>query len=306
VSGAEPAVQQNGGVLPLVLPLFAGLFLIAVVALVLARRQSSEPGVLARSVRWAERLSTRLTTFGAAAVIGLLGTTVVMLAHMLLGRLLGSLTFDNPAPISGMANVDLDVYTWTDSHLVAVQGGAVANGWHRLNELITQMGNNHQLRLVTVGLVVVLTILSKRRRWVPFVVLGGAIVVEKYVQTWVAHAANRGHPPLTLGTWPSGGTTRVLCVYGLAVFLLLRIYRPSRRVQIAAWAGVASLGLIEAYTRWYLEKHWFLDTIGGLTFGAGLLLVFCLATAALDPDPQVPAEAEPDEPALTSDAPATH
>src|SRR5436853_214194 len=55
---------------------------------------------------------------------------------------------------------------------------------------------------------------------------------------------HRGHPPTTLGTWPSGGMARVMVVYGLVIFFVVLRYAPARA---RAWAiGGSVLMLAES------------------------------------------------------------
>ncbi len=165
--------------------------------------------------------------------------------------------------------LDVPVFDW---YAARQQGGAWQQGWL----LLTQMGNRRQTQTVVIvgaiALTVGLAIAGGRRRWVPLVVLPTAYLMEKYGQVILAQAVDRGHPPTTLGTWPSGGVARLLVAYGLVLVLVLVVTEASARTWGLAGTGLLALAVIEAYSRTYLLKHWFTDVLGGFVVG-GLILV---------------------------------
>jgi membrane-associated phospholipid phosphatase len=114
-------------------------------------------------------------------------------------------------------------------------------------------------------------------RWLPSVLLVLAYFATKYAQTIVKATVNRGHPPTSLGTWPSGGVSRVIVIYGLIVFFLIVRFRPrDRRLWFAGATLIAVLATIQAYARIYNLEHWITDVIGGFLFGPMLLLTMIL------------------------------
>jgi membrane-associated phospholipid phosphatase len=88
-------------------------------------------------------------------------------------------------------------------------------------------------------------------------------------------------PPGAGGNYPSGGCARVVLGYGLVVWFCLRERRkPSRPLAVLLYGLVLAAGVLEAYSRTYLLKHWVTDTVGGLVYG-GVLLVGAVAVATL-------------------------
>ena len=98
---------------------------------------------------------------------------------------------------------------------------------------------------------------------------------------------DRGHPPTTLGTWPSGGCARVILVYGLIVYFSLR-WRDTESVRawVAGWSLVALAASIQAYAHLYNLEHWFTDVAGGLVFGVILLLTMTSVAWVLGGSPK--------------------
>ena len=118
----------------------------------------------------------------------------------------------------------------------------------------------------------------RRQRWLPPAVLGAAILVDHSVLMALHRTFKRlGPPGNPLGTYPSGGTDRVVLFYGLIAYLLWREFSGSRRGKIWAIGAVAALAFNQAYCREYLSQHWFIDIISGLLYGALLLAPFIAA-----------------------------
>jgi membrane-associated phospholipid phosphatase len=158
-----------------------------------------------------------------------------------------------------------------------------AHYWDRINDGLTLMGNRPEIKAVCLVSAVVLAVLWRRRGWwIPPVVIGVAFFAEKFGQTVLAKVADRGHPPTTLGTYPSGGCARLIAIYGAILFLvLLTLPRATRAVRFAVWTLLSLAAFVEGYTRIYLLKHWFTDVIGGWIYGSLLLGVLVAATATL-------------------------
>jgi membrane-associated phospholipid phosphatase len=178
---------------------------------------------------------------------------------------------------------DRPVYDWFREH----QAGA---SWTRANEILTLMGDRHLIYGITAVVMVVLFLLAPRRRWAPPFLAGMAVLIEQVVRVGLLKVVDRGHPPTSDGTWPSGGVGRILAIYGMLLFLLLWC-AAERRVLITRCSAprtVAAVGVLlaamatfEGYTRLYLLKHWLTDVLGGYVFGALLLAVFVFAGRAL-------------------------
>jgi membrane-associated phospholipid phosphatase len=153
-------------------------------------------------------------------------------------------------------------------------------GWAHIMNVVTQLGNIPETRTAGVVFAVLLAFVAPRR-WVPAVLILGVIVVEKYQQTLLAAIVDRGHPPTTLGTYPSGGCARLICVYGTILFLSLELARAGRRTRVLAWTPLWAAAFAEGYSRWYLNKHWVTDVLGGWFYGGLLLAVVVFAGRAL-------------------------
>lgn len=181
-------------------------------------------------------------------------------------------------------SVDRPVFTWFAQH----QLGA---GWTHAWQTLTQMGSRSLTQKVTLVAAVLLAVARGRGRrgrrgrwWVPLTMLPIGYLFEKFGQRFVKLIVDRGHPPTTLGTWPSGGVARLVVVAGLVIYLGLRWRGAGRRVWLGAWSALAFVATVEAYSRAYLQKHWLTDILGGYAYGALALLAVVAAIAVLDRD----------------------
>jgi membrane-associated phospholipid phosphatase len=178
----------------------------------------------------------------------------------------------------GIARLEHPVDWWAFHLSDRVRGHGLA----RVMNVLTQMGNLWEVRITGVVFSVLLGIVLWRRRWwAPAVLILGVIVVEKYQQSMLATMVHRGHPPTTLGTYPSGGCARLISVYGVILFAVLETARAGRRARVAAYTLLGVAAFTEGYSRWYLNKHWITDVLGGWFYGALLLAVAVFAGRAL-------------------------
>jgi len=215
----------------------------------------------------------RFTPFGAAVILGAIGTGIAAGITYLLGLI-----------TRHTGTFDLAVFRWTAIKVNrAIQAnGTVYSDWHRIAQLMTDPGNKHQIWIVTTICALALAFAYKERFWVPPLVLFCAVLAQHYLQIWIGNAVHRGHPPTTLGTYPSGGISRIIAIYGLIAFLALIRFTPARRWVVVTWTVVALLTVQESYSRWFLQKHWMTDIIGGIIFGLLLLAAYTIATLALE------------------------
>jgi len=200
----------------------------------------------------------------ASVVVLVAGLVATLLLGYLFGKLAGAL--ERP--------VDVPVFHWSQDHAVG--------WWHGANALVTQMGNRPIVKVVALVSAVVLAVAWRRRWWVPPAAIATAYLTERYGQQLLAVTVHRGHPPTTHGTYPSGGSARVVAIYGVILFLAL-VVAPGlrRRVGALAWSVLALLAYTEGYTRIYLLKHWATDAVGGWVFGAMVLAVVVAAVTTL-------------------------
>lgn len=180
---------------------------------------------------------------------------------------------------------DVPVYEWWVARVADAPGW-----WSRSWLTLTNIGGLTQTQTLTAVFAVVLAVLwrvlwRRRQWWVPLVVLPVGYVLEKTLQDLLKLVVDRGHPPTTLGSFPSGGCARVVLVYGLIVFLLLWGARVrDRRVWVAGGALVAVCATIQAYARTFNLEHWVTDVAAGLVFGLMLLVTMVVAVVVLDRD----------------------
>jgi membrane-associated phospholipid phosphatase len=156
------------------------------------------------------------------------------------------------------------------------------DAWARIMKVVTQAGNLPQTRTTGVAFSIALAFVAGRRLWwAPALLILSVIVVEKYQQTMLATIVDRGHPPTTLGTYPSGGCARLISIYGVILYLVLELTRAGRRTRILTWTVLSVAAFMEGYSRWYLNKHWVTDILGGWLYGGLLLAVAVFAGRAL-------------------------
>jgi membrane-associated phospholipid phosphatase len=169
-----------------------------------------------------------------------------------------------------------------------------APGWARVMRVVTQSGNLPETRTAAVAASVLLAYLARPRWWAPSVLILSVVVVEKYQQSLLATIVDRGHPPTTLGTYPSGGCARLISIYGVIIFAVLELTRAGRRTRVLAWSVLWTAAFVEGYSRWYLNKHWITDVLGGWFYGGLLLAVAVFAGRALLSRAPEPAAAMPE------------
>lgn len=253
--------------------------------------------------RPAANLRRRLSAAGAAlehglgrpvAALGVVfaGSGAMLLVLWLLGELAQVVE----------PTVDVPLFDWFQAR----QGPPA---WSSTWLFLTDIGSlDLTQRIVAVAAVVFALLYARRRWWAPPALLLSGYAVEKLGQEALKILVDRGHPPTTLGTWPSGGCARVAVVYGLVVFLTLRWFQvTSTRAWVAGWSVVATAEAVQAYARTVNLEHWFTDVLGGMVFGVLLVLTMTAAGAILLSAPSATGPAASEFPeARTADALLQH
>jgi len=222
---------------------------------------SSVTGVLRGSVR---PVTAALGRIPGAVFVYLLGIGSVMMILWPFGVL-----------ARGSQPLDDKVFAWAQNH--------TTDGLTALMDILTQMGNRPVTKPVTIVAIVVLFLIRRERRWVVPAVFLTMFLTEFFFQNILEHAIHRADPPTASGNYPSGGCARVVLTYGLIIFFLLRERRRGGGQAPFAWYSVlAAAGVLEAFSRTYLLKHWVSDTVGGLLFGVVLLGMGAAMATILD------------------------
>jgi MYXO-CTERM domain-containing protein len=188
-------------------------------------------------------------------------------------------------------SVDWPVFNWFNDNQVGgvwVAHGVGTGSWNTAWWKITKMGGAPQtqvIALVGAGVLGLAWAIRRRRWWVPILAILVGYCTEKYGQIILQDVVHRGHPPTTLGTFPSGGCARIIVIYGLIILLTLRLFNAkSRRLWVGGCALTGFFVSIEVFSRTYNLEHWITDVAGGLAFGSLLLASMCGAVAILDRD----------------------
>lgn len=242
--------------------------LIPVAVGVLAHR--NEWSVFGGPIRWGHAAAERFGRFPATVGIVVLGWACTTAIGLGLGFLAKSLE----------SSVDEPTFQWIFPRVHD-------SLFTRLNEKLTYIGNNPIIQVVALIAGIILICAYKRRWWLPVVGIGIGYFGEHYLQKFLGNVVDRGHPPTTHGTFPSGGVARILAVYAIIILLVL-ILMPalSRAWKAGLWTGLVTASTVECFTRIYLSKHWLTDAVAGLPFGALLALTGLAAVAALSHQPQ--------------------
>jgi hypothetical protein len=223
-------------------------------------------GVLGYRQRWSLRGGPTGWGMSAAARFGRPQAAVGILvlgaiATFVVGIVLGFLAKALEGPL------DKPVFNWVYARVPST------SKFTTLNAKLTTIGNVATIELISLFALAILCAAYRRRWWIPPVFIIGMFFLERYEQKSLAKIVHRGHPPTTLGTFPSGGVARILAVEGMILLLaILLIPSLSRAWRVGLWTGLATTASLEVFTRVYLSKHWLTDAVFGLPFGAMLLV----------------------------------
>lgn len=174
-------------------------------------------------------------------------------------------------------SIDVPVFEWMQARI------SPDDVWSRINATVTNIGDPPEMRITILVAGIVLAILWWRKGWwIPPLVLFVTYQSEAFLQRLLSVVVDRDPPPTGVGTFPSGGSARVLAVYGIIFFLVILMWPSiSRRWQVVGWTTVGALAVTEGYTRIYLGHHYLTDVPAGWTFGLLLLLVIMAGTSVL-------------------------
>lgn len=180
-------------------------------------------------------------------------------------------------------HLDRPIFAWFQR-----DAGAEPQWWAKLWLQLTNIGAIDLTQVWTAVAAAVLALgwaslgAQRRRWWVPLVVFPVAYLLEKTLQDLLKLVVDRGHPPTTLGSYPSGGCARVIVVYGLTAYFLLRWFATrSTRAWTAAAGLISVLATVQAYARTVNLEHWLTDVLAGLMFGTLLLAIAVAASEVL-------------------------
>ncbi len=146
-------------------------------------------------------------------------------------------------------------------------------------------------RAVCLPVLALAVLLSCRRvrSWRPAWLAAGAVFSLNLLVLVLKVGLGRGQPEAAnpaffVGgmAYPSGHTSNILLVYGLAVFLLGRYRRIGRAWTVLMWGLVGLLSVAMVGTSLTLNWHWFADLIAGLLVG-GAVLELVVAVDAVTP-----------------------
>jgi hypothetical protein len=192
--------------------------------------------------------------------------------------------------------IDEPAFHWWHSHHLQ---GTWSTVWWKL----TDAGAPRVTQALAGAGAVVFAVLYRDRRlwWAPSVVMVLGYAAEKYSQMILKTVIDRGHPPTSHGTWPSGGMGRLIDVYGLIIFFVILRFRPTSPRAWAAGAGLLALcASVQAFARINNLEHWVTDVAGGAIYGTMLLAAMIIGYFALSREPAL----RPAEPVETAE-PAT-
>ncbi|HXM38560.1 MAG TPA: phosphatase PAP2 family protein [Gemmatimonadales bacterium] len=164
-----------------------------------------------------------------------------------------------------LTRFDVTVLEWLHAHATPA-GVAVFAAISRLGSPVT----------MTVLAVAVSLLLASRRAWI---VLGGwvaAFAGAGLLDQWLKFVIRRPRPAYAAAllhnrTWsfPSGHAMGALVGYGMLAYVLLILWKESRRTQLEIIAVTTLLIAAIGVSRLYLGVHYFSDVIGG--YAAGML-----------------------------------
>lgn len=238
-----------------------GGVIVALVGVLAHRFWGSAPILVDRVTSWASRRLGPLPSQFVILVVGLAASIAVMVPIGVLCRAV-------------QASIDSPTYEWVHQQV------STSSKFTKLNSILTTMGNRPTVYWILAVAVILFAFAYRQRWWIPVSALVLGYAAQYMGQLWLSVWINRGHPPVPdAGTFPSGGVSRALMLYGIILVLSLPLLpNLSRAWKAGLFTGVALLGYGEAYSRLYLSLHWISDIVAGAIFGA---LIIFVASAAV-------------------------
>lgn len=115
-----------------------------------------------------------------------------------------------------------------------------------------------------------LALIAVDRRWamrLPLLMAGtGAL---QYATKWIA---NRPRPNAAPWGFPSGHVLSLTVFFGIVAYLIATSVERRQRLRVLVCSGCASMVVLVAFSRIYLDMHWLSDVVGG--FAAGTVYLF--------------------------------
>jgi undecaprenyl-diphosphatase len=269
--------------------LLSGLFLVTVGGLALAWRwfEKNRAVVADRTqliwrrtvrmpaLRWVRRRYPRFWKFVArrfarGEYLGLhltIGLVISLLALWMFGAITEDVLTQDPL-------TRFDIQVLESLHQIATPSGVA------FFLMISRLGGPVTMSVLAVAGVVLLV---RRHEWIVLAGWVAAFAGGTILDQWLKLVIQRPRPGyaaalLTHPTWsfPSGHAMGALVCYGMLAYVLLILWNPSRRLQIAIVAATALLIVLIGVSRLYLGVHYFSDVVGGYAAGT-LWLSACIS-----------------------------
>ncbi len=156
---------------------------------------------------------------------------------------------------------DREVRQWVDP---------IREGWLQLPmRTVSVLGET--AGLVPMILIACVLLARASRGWaLLFPALMAGTGALQYLTKWMA---DRPRPNDTAWGFPSGHVLSLTVFFGVIAYLVAIGSCPRRRWRVLACAGGAAIVLVVAFSRIYLDMHWFSDIVGGFAAGAAYLLL---------------------------------